>query len=227
VYGKYHVSQYNIRGNHVAIVDAGRAGPQVRVRMDSEDAAVMISTAGRGITEDKKMEELQKQLTIALQTAAEQRARADTAEVRLAEATSRIDVAEALAIGEKARADAAEKVRNDAAAGFDAAVSTRVALIATASKVMRNDDVSTLSNRAIKIAMIKRIDNITVEDSRSDEFVDALYMSASTRADTASNTLGTLRTGLQDNRQDAGLDPEIVAMRKMMADNAALSRQGV
>jgi hypothetical protein len=34
----YDVVQRNIRGNHVAIVDKGRAGPEVRVRLDARDA---------------------------------------------------------------------------------------------------------------------------------------------------------------------------------------------
>lgn len=223
VYGKYHVSQTNIRGNHLAIVDAGRMGPAVHARMDAVDAAFMITA-----TEDKKMEELQKQLAAALREAAEQRARADMAEIRVVEANTRVDVAEALALGEKARADAADKIRTDTANGFAAAVSARVSLVSAAASVLRTDkavdDVSALSDRAIKIAMIKRIDNIDVPEGRSDDFVDALYMSASTRAQAAASSLSALRGDLNDRRDTSGLDPEVAAMRAMMAHNAALSR---
>src|SRR5262249_40249598 len=38
---RYDAIQRNIRGNHVALVDVARAGPEARVRMD---AAVMVET---------------------------------------------------------------------------------------------------------------------------------------------------------------------------------------
>jgi uncharacterized protein len=41
-YGRYDRIQRNIRVNHVAIVDAGRAGPEARVRMDSLSAPVGV-----------------------------------------------------------------------------------------------------------------------------------------------------------------------------------------
>jgi hypothetical protein len=41
VYGRYDAVQRNIRGNHVAVVSAGRAGPVARVRMD---AAVQVDS---------------------------------------------------------------------------------------------------------------------------------------------------------------------------------------
>ena len=40
---QYDVRQTNIRYNHVALVDEGRAGPQVRLRMDSADDAIEIN----------------------------------------------------------------------------------------------------------------------------------------------------------------------------------------
>lgn len=38
----YDAVQLNIRGNHVAFVDKGRAGPEARMRMDSADDAAMV-----------------------------------------------------------------------------------------------------------------------------------------------------------------------------------------
>lgn len=42
---KYDAIQTNVRGNHVAIVAAGRAGPDVRLRMDATDAVMLDSPA--------------------------------------------------------------------------------------------------------------------------------------------------------------------------------------
>jgi len=39
----YDAIQRNIRGNHVAIVSEGRAGPECRVRMDAADIGVLVS----------------------------------------------------------------------------------------------------------------------------------------------------------------------------------------
>jgi hypothetical protein len=39
----YDAIQKNIRGNHVALVDSGRAGPEVRIRLDSGDAKMIAS----------------------------------------------------------------------------------------------------------------------------------------------------------------------------------------
>lgn len=40
---RYDARQTNVRGNHVALVDAGRAGPSVRVRVDSLNADLVVS----------------------------------------------------------------------------------------------------------------------------------------------------------------------------------------
>ena len=40
---RYDAKQTNIRGNHVALVDAGRAGPTCSIRMDAADAAQEIT----------------------------------------------------------------------------------------------------------------------------------------------------------------------------------------
>lgn len=42
----YDAVQRNIRGNHVALVTKGRAGPEVRVRLDSAAAIMVIDEAG-------------------------------------------------------------------------------------------------------------------------------------------------------------------------------------
>src|SRR5690606_27126345 len=40
---RYDAIQRNIRGNHVAVVSKGRAGPEARVRLDSAEAGVLVS----------------------------------------------------------------------------------------------------------------------------------------------------------------------------------------
>lgn len=49
---KYDAIQTNIRGNHIAVVDRGRAGPSARINMD---AAIMVSGKGDGAMETVKV----------------------------------------------------------------------------------------------------------------------------------------------------------------------------
>jgi hypothetical protein len=49
---KYDAVQTNIRGNHVAVVDRGRAGPSARI---NTDAAIMVSDKGDGAMETVKV----------------------------------------------------------------------------------------------------------------------------------------------------------------------------
>lgn len=53
----YDYKQTNIRYNHVALVDRGRAGPQVRLRLDSEDAE-MVDVEVKDKTEVPNMEKI-------------------------------------------------------------------------------------------------------------------------------------------------------------------------
>jgi uncharacterized protein len=40
---RYDAIQRNVRGNHVALVDVGRAGPEIRLRLDTSDSMVLES----------------------------------------------------------------------------------------------------------------------------------------------------------------------------------------
>jgi hypothetical protein len=97
VYGRYDGVQRGIRGDHLAVVDVGRAGPEARVRMDSIGtllATPLAISVPNSLTHgnpsdriDKDMDDLSK-LKDALAAAT---ARADAAEKSLKEACSRAD----------------------------------------------------------------------------------------------------------------------------------------
>jgi hypothetical protein len=44
---RYDAIQRNIRGNHVALVTQGRAGPEARVRLDSAESAMLVSDSSQ------------------------------------------------------------------------------------------------------------------------------------------------------------------------------------
>lgn len=104
VYGRYDGIQRGIRGDHLAIVDVGRAGPEARVRMDS--AGTFLASPATGVPSDltradtsvtmtEKDEEFLMDETKKLQEAlAAATARAEAAEKSLREVSARADAAE-------------------------------------------------------------------------------------------------------------------------------------
>jgi len=196
---RYDAIQRNIRGNHVAIVDTGRAGPGVRVRMDG--AAEMVVTATHG---DTNMDELKKALAqIAELTVARdmEKARADTAETKVAELEGKLDA-------EKARADAAEKARTDAAEALAGQIQARVDLQTAALKVLGDDlALGKMTDREIKVAVVKKVDGAEIADDKADAYVDARFDVAIERAAKADESLAetrkTAETATKSDNEDA------------------------
>lgn len=119
---EYDHRQTNIRYNHVALVERGRAGPSVRLHLDSEDA-VMASDDYETTTEDSSMKKIkidgvEFEVSEAVATALEaQLAKTEETAGKLATETARADSAEqALA---KTKEEAA-KDKDGLQAKFDA-----------------------------------------------------------------------------------------------------------
>ncbi len=166
---RYDAVQRNIRGNHAAIVERGRAGV-ARVRLD---ATTMLDNSHMDLAQ-------------AIEKAAAEKARADIADALLKAAQDEIARANgerdaAKADADAARADAA-KVRADADASLAARVRERVALESSAAKVLGDADRSALTDREIKAAVIAKVDSFTVDASHCDVYVSARFDSAVTRA---------------------------------------------
>lgn len=165
---RYDARQTNVQYNHLAIVEAGRAG-SARIRMDGAEADTLFevspSAMSPGSVEDKHprgddtgspVEELKKALAeLAEQTkrADAEKTRADAAdtkakdlELKLAQAESDKAAEKTRADGEKSRADEAVKARKDADDAFEAKVQERASLQAEAIEYLgRNDKGETLS----------------------------------------------------------------------------------
>jgi uncharacterized protein len=163
---RYDCVQRNIRGNHVAVVDRGRAGPEVRLRLDSADAVSIRAnrTQEPGPGDDRGRQETRQMVKIKVdgievEVANEQAAQLITR--ALADRDSKLDAASAdvkkaredaaaaektaktEAEAQRARADVAEakvkeldKARMDAATAFPAAVQARVSLESKAREVL-------------------------------------------------------------------------------------------
>lgn len=141
---RYDAIQRNIRGNHTAIVPQGRAGPEVRMKLDANDA-VAVEDPAATTQEEKtmlvkiKIDGVEVEVS---ETAAQLIARSNE---KHADSAKALEAARKEAEQHKARADvaeqgklAAEKAHKDAQdpARVDALVTERVTLLATAAKVL-------------------------------------------------------------------------------------------
>lgn len=214
----YDSIQRNIRGNHVAIVDRGRAG-SARVRMDG--------VIERPQLEGPVMDELQKKLAEALVKIATESSRADQAEASLAaERTARATVEAELSNARK-DAEAAAKQRADAdskaAANLDARVQARVDLLVESRRVLGEEfDPAKHTDRQIKVAVIAKVDSETIADDVPDVAVDLLYKGALKRAggsalaEARATITPPIPAGAMPFRADAD-DTEAKARRDMQA----------
>lgn len=200
----YDFIQRNIRGNHVAIVDHGRAGPEARIMLDAADGVQVDSTDVRvtttqtpGVTPGRKANEMLKitidgvtyevapQVSEALTKERKISAdmleaiKNDAAKVKadLDKATARADALESekKSLAESlAKATAPESIRQ--------AVNERVALESVATKHEVKTD--GLDNMAIRRAVIAKIDANVKLDGKSDDYVIGMFDHV-TRAATA------------------------------------------
>lgn len=195
------------------------------------------------------MDELSKKLGEALADVAAQKARADaldsdlkTVKAELATAKTALVTAEVTATNaqasvgaEKARADAAEatvksaveKAKFDADAGLTLAVRNRVAIETQANRILGATDAtgkvidrSSLSDRDIKVAVIKHVDSLEIGADKVAAYVDGVYEGAVARATNAVASIKDVRETILANKQDgtklSGPAAEAAARKDMM-----------
>lgn len=175
---EYTHRQRNIRYNHLAIVDQGRAGKAARLNFDgidevsvlTEETAVMHKVNIDGIAYDAA-EEVSNFLR-------KETARADKAESDLAAATKRADSAEGSLTVEKARADKAEASLKGTIAvdELQAHIRARVSLESDVAKVVALDEADhKLTDRQLREKALKaRFDDVDFT-GKSDDYVTASF----------------------------------------------------
>lgn len=106
--------------------------------------------------------------------------------------------------------DAATKTRTDAdEADFQVRVDARVELLDAAGKV-GIENFKTMTDRAIKVAIVSKVDEMDVEDNRSADYVNAMYTGAMKRFGKAVTSLSEVRETVRENTDAAsvaGVDP--------------------
>ncbi len=174
---RYDAVQRNIRGNHLAIVDQGRAGPAAAIRIDTKDEERAHMKIKIGSNEYEVDEAVGKHLVelegkvVSLTTAAEQATtKVDAAEKQITALSAERDQA-------KARADAA--IEQADPAKLQAAIKARVALETEARKHVAADlALDSLTDRQVREAVIKKYSPSVDLAKASDEYVQARFDAA-------------------------------------------------
>lgn len=210
---RYDAVQRNIRGNHVAIVEAGRAGNVASVRMDTaflvESNSMDLEQAKQRIA-DLEIEKIGLEAKVSKAEADRDREKA------------RADKAEADRDSEKARADKAEKAREDAKEGEADRVRARVELEGKAKTILGEEFKVDASDRDLKVAVIAKVDGAFEAGEKSDDYIQARYDRAIEVAGKAGEGLGKARKFTEDNREDGKQDREGEARAKMIQRNRSL-----
>lgn len=200
-FGEYDLAQVNIRYNHLANVDRGRAGPGAQLRTDSRFDAEEIDPEEADqapIKTDSKPKETPRKMA-KIRIDHREFEIDDAAEIaisnKLKADADALTAAEQLAKDEKARAErldaelATTKKDLEKALKVDTAalVRERAALESKAASILGADaKFDSLSDRAIKEQVIKKAFDWAEEEKplsqRSDEYVDTMYITASRSA---------------------------------------------
>jgi hypothetical protein len=206
------------------------------------------------------MDELQKKLGETLAAMAAEKARADQLGIDLAAAKSALTTLDivatnaqaalsaekklseaALARVEQAKADAATeiaKAKLDSTAAITGAVAARVQLLTEANEILgakdekgQTTDRSAMDDQAIRLAVIKHVDNLEFAHDKDPVFVQGVYAGSLARAATASASRAAIRTTtaqvragaariVQQPSVSAARDAEMAAKQAMQDDQA-------
>lgn len=204
---RYDAIQTNVRGNHVALVDAARAGPEFRVRLDSLEVEVYSPfTSEKPPQEPKKMALLKIKL--------------DGVEVEVEETVAKAFASQS----ERAQAkiDALEASNKEltsklaAAPGeVKAALVARMALEGKASKHLPEAKFDGMSDLDIKRAVAEKLSGRKL-DGKGEAYVDAAFEIS---LETAEQTKPEPKQTKFDETHVDGSDPVAAAQAKF---NAAL-----
>ena len=178
----YDAVQRNIRGNHLAVVDRGRAGNNARLRADAA-MRVCDHTKEDTMDKDQLIKELKAQVA-SLQAKSDEadKARSDAAQKKLDGETARADAAEA----KLAELEGSLEGRIDA--GVAQALETQ-ALHAEAQEQLGDRFDAGLDNRAQQVALVEHYLGVKLDDDKSADYVAAYLDSARERVKESKDSL--------------------------------------
>ena len=193
----YDAVQRNIRYNHVALVDRGRAGPQVKIRLDEDDAVldnghikIDKEKSMKKITIDGKEFEVKADVAEAFEALVKSQgekettlqAKSDELEKNVKEIKKSLDETEAkkdsLEAEVKAAKDEVEKAKKETKVDhneIDKLVNERANVCETAQKVIKDFKKDGKSNLVIKKEVISHLSPELKLDEKSEDYVNARF----------------------------------------------------
>ena len=174
----YTHRQKNIRYNHLAIVERGRAGANARLNFDSFECGMIVD---ENITHEREnmaykinIDNVDVEVDEAVKKAYDSlNARLDAETKSKSDIQKEVDSLKARLDEKEEELKKANEMNNDSAISEKA--KARVELIAKAGKVVNIDGLYDLSDREIKLSVIKsRYDSLDLTD-KSDDYVSARF----------------------------------------------------
>lgn len=166
----YTHRQKNIRYNHLAIVERGRAGANARLNFDSFECGMIVDENIKLERENMvkiNIDNVDVEVDEAVKKAY------DNLNARLDSATAEAETLKAKLDETEEQLKQAKEINSDSA--ISAKAKYRVELIAKAGKVVNIDGLYDLSDREIKLSVIKsRYDSLDLAD-KSDDYVSARF----------------------------------------------------
>lgn len=241
----YDVRQRNITYNHLAGVDRGRAGPRVRLILDSADAVqvdpsnpleddmekILINGVEVEVTKDVA-DKIKAERAAA---ATKAKADADAATVALTAEKARGDKAEAKADGltselDKTKAALAAKADGADPVKVNAAAKARVRVLKVAERVLAKDvfaKADGMDDKALMVEVIKAECKGVNLDGKSDAYIEARFDGIVESLETSDGGKKEAGTKLALLRKDGGADEGVAeAARKRQMERSQNAWKG-
>jgi hypothetical protein len=238
----YDAIQRNIRYNHLAIVTRGRAGSSVRLHLDSLDAVeteekqredknmakIKLGDKSYEVSDEVKeafdnfMEKSKAKEDKIEEEKKDLEAKKKEADKKADALQAKVDHFEAESTKEKTKMDADKQKET-----FDAAVKARVELVKLAEKA-KLEKHDSMTERELKVALIKTKRADFSDEGRSDEYVEAAFDMAKAeleKTEPASKKIGAEFTK-GDGEGETKETPEQVRARRMREDSELWKKPG-
>jgi hypothetical protein len=239
---RYDSIQRNIRGNHVALVDQARGGPNLRVRLDSAFAAnpdcvveslesALDNPSGVTLVTKMTVDGVDYEMSESASQAVEKSLKA--LNEKLAESAKQVESAKAESATHSARADGFEaelKKANEALKSapeqIRAEIKARVELEKLAGTVLGETKLDGMDNQAVKVAVVEKLkgDKLDAEKAKNPAYVDAAFdfaMSTKSAFSGAGKQVDASKVKLDEKTSDAK-----AARAKMIADYGKFNPPG-
>lgn len=206
---RYDGRQTNIVYNHVALVEQGRAGPDIRILMDKADALVQVERVDSA-KDDFPMEELKE----ALKEIAALQVRVDKAESKAKEETERADAAEAKADTAKSELETEKAESTKRADKADADRKDSIDLRVSVKPILGKEYKADATDKELRLAVITKVYNMDASE-KSDGYIEVRFEDAVKAATKDGEAIDEVRRVADGGATGASGDLEAEAKKRM------------